>query len=105
MPVSGRLISNRTTPGCGDFFATTVIGWPMTPGTVVGRRPSPGDGNPRPTVGTRGCHAETTCAVAHDLGGDRVGRRRLSHVPGVHRGRPHHHLLRRRAVLRDRADT
>src|SRR4051794_6445467 len=29
MPVSGRLISNRTMPGMDERFSTTVIGWPM----------------------------------------------------------------------------
>ena len=111
MPLNGRLISKRTMPGrcdcrLDDGDRLTHTGPNLGPGarrtTIRRRRREP----PR-TVERRGradCSRARAGPVAHDLGVDRVGRARLPRLPGVHRDRPRHHLPRRGAVLRHRAD-
>lgn len=42
MPVSARLVSKRTTPGCDDGFSVTTIDWPIRSGWYRG----PGHGLP-----------------------------------------------------------
>ena len=51
IPVSGRLISNRTMPGVGERFSTTVIGWPTGWDSIRGCRPRNGRLKPEPSVG------------------------------------------------------